>query len=169
MIKEPKLTVSGYRGIWGESLNRQIVENYTKAFIKFVKEEFSQNPTILLGRDGRESGPEIKKIIIKTLSDLRINFIDGDILPTPTVLFSVKTHKYDGAIIITASHNPREYNGLKFVTNKALFTDESEVEKIKQNYTKVEKEKTKKNFSINSIFPLGKQSYPQSLVRNLRI
>ena len=144
MQNEPKLTVSGYRGIWKESLNHEIVENYTKAFIKFVKEDINNNPTILLGRDGRESGPEIKETIINTLTKLEVKFIDGDILPTPTVLFAVHKHKYDGAIIITASHNPREYNGLKFVTNKALFTNEAEVEKIKENY---EKEKLNSNNS----------------------
>lgn len=132
--KEPKLTVSGYRGVWGESLTDQIVEDFTKAYIKFVKEEINECPTILLGRDGRESGPQIKETIIKTLENLSVAFIDGDILPTPTVLFAVHKHAYDGAIIITASHNPREYNGLKFVTNKALFTNEAEVEKIKKYY-----------------------------------
>ena len=134
---EPKLTVSGYRGIWKDSLNQEIVENYTKAFIEFVKENINLKPTILIGRDGRESGPEIKEIIINKLNKLEINFIDGDILPTPTVLFTVHKHKYDGAIIITASHNPIEYNGLKFVTNKALFTNEEEVKKIKENYNKI--------------------------------
>lgn len=134
MENEPKLTVSGYRGIWGESLNHEIVENYTLAFIKFVKNNINEKPTILLGRDGRESGPEIKETIIKTFNSLGINYIDGDILPTPTVLFAVSKHKYDSAIIITASHNPREYNGLKFVTNKALFTNEAEVEIIKKYY-----------------------------------
>ena len=141
MDNKPKLTVSGYRGIWAESLNHTIVENYTKAFIKFVKENIDENPTILLGRDGRESGPEIKETIIKIFNNLGVNFIDGDILPTPTVLFAVRKHKYSGAIIITASHNPREYNGLKFVTNKALFTDEDEVEKIKINYEKIKSER----------------------------
>jgi len=138
MSLQPKLTISGYRGIWGNSLNEKIVENYTKAFIKFVKENISSNPTILIGRDGRESGPKIKKTIIKTLNTEGVNFVDGDILPTPTVLFAVRKHNYSGAIIITASHNPREYNGLKFVTNKALFTDEKEVEIIKNNYLEIE-------------------------------
>lgn len=140
MKNEPKLTVSGYRGIWGESLTPDIVSNYIRAFIEFVKENINNNPTILIGRDGRESGPEIKEIIIKILKKENINFVDGDILPTPTVLFAVKKHKYDSAIIITASHNPREYNGLKFVTNNALFTSEGEVKKIQDNLNKIEKE-----------------------------
>jgi len=128
---EPKLTVSGYRGIWGESLTPLIVENFVKAFIKFTKET-NDKPTILLGRDGRESGSAIKETIIKILNKECISYLDGDILPTPTVLFAVKKHQLAGAIIITASHNPREYNGLKFVTEKALFTNEAEVEKIKE-------------------------------------
>jgi phosphomannomutase len=137
MINKPQLTVSGYRGIWGESLTEDIVINYTKAFVQFVKENINQNPIILLGCDGRESGPKIKKIITKTFNNLGVRFIDGDILPTPTVLYAVRNHKYDGAIIITASHNPREYNGLKFVNNKALFTDEKEVEIIKNNFENI--------------------------------
>lgn len=132
MENKPKLTVSGYRGIWGESLNNQIVLNYVEAFIRFIKNNIKSDPTILLGRDGRESGPLIKKTIINFLLKEGINFINGDILPTPTILFAVKKYKYDGAIIITASHNPKEYNGLKFVTNKALFTNEEEVQKIKE-------------------------------------
>lgn len=137
MQNKPNLTVSGYRGIWGESLTNKIVEDYTKAFVKFVKENVNSNPTILIGRDGRESGPKIRETIIRTFNKIGVAFIDGDILPTPTVLFAVKKHGYDGAIIITASHNPREYNGLKFVTNKALFTNEKEVEIIKENYKNI--------------------------------
>ena len=157
MINEPKLTVSGYRGIWSESLTPLIVQNYTRAFIKFIQEDVNKNPTILIGRDGRESGPEIKKIIIEEFNKLGVNFIDGDILPTPTVLFAVHKHKYDGAIIITASHNPIEYNGLKFVTNKALFTNEKEVEKIKIKY---EEEKLQKNIlRENKVNNLQKQEY----------
>ena len=140
MENKPKLTVSGYRGIWGDSLTPDIAQKYTRAFIKFVKENTNQNPTILIGRDGRESGPKIKEVIIKTFQQEKVAYVDGDILPTPTVLFAVKKHKYDGAIIITASHNPKEYNGLKFVTNKALFTNEAEVEKIKDNIKNIESE-----------------------------
>ena len=132
---KPELNVSGYRGMWGQTLNDEIVTKYTKAFVSFTKEySGKEKPTILIGRDGRESGPEIKKIIIKELKNLEAEVVDGDIMPTPTVLFSVRKHEYDGAIIITASHNPIEYNGLKFVNNKALFTIEEEVEKIKKYY-----------------------------------
>ncbi|HNW71517.1 MAG TPA: phosphoglucosamine mutase [Candidatus Paceibacterota bacterium] len=135
MILKRKLNVSGYRGVWGETLTEEIVILYTRAFVRFTKEDSKkENPTILIGRDGRESGPQIRKIIIKELNSLNVNIVDGDIMPTPTVLFSVRKHKYDGAIIITASHNPIEYNGLKFVNKNALFTIEEEVKKINEYF-----------------------------------
>lgn len=135
MEEKRKLNVSGYRGVWGQTLNTEIATKYARAFALFTKEDTGkENPTILIGRDGRESGPEIKKVIILELEKMGINVVDGDILPTPTVLFSVRKHGYDGAIIITASHNPIEYNGLKFVNKKALFTILEEVEKIESYY-----------------------------------
>ena len=132
---KPKLQVTGYRGIWGETLTETIVKDFGKAFALFTKEDTKkEKPTILLGRDGRESGVEIKNILIKELTEIGIDVVDGDILPTPTILMAVKNHNYDGAIIITASHNPREYNGLKFVTNQALLTNEAQVESMKKFY-----------------------------------
>ena len=130
---QPKFTVSGYRGIWNDTLNKEIAQKYTRAFIRFIRQnEKKENPIILIGRDGRESGPEIKKIIIEELQKLGATPIDGDILPTPTVLFSIKKHNYDGGIIITASHNPIEYNGLKFVNSKGLFLEENVAETINE-------------------------------------
>ena len=141
---KPELNVSGYRGVWGDTLNDEIVTKYSRAFAKFTKEDTGKNnPTILIGRDGRASGPEIAKIIERELKNLDVNVVYGDVMPTPTVLFSVRKHQYDGAIIITASHNPIEYNGLKFVNKKALFTINSEVEKIKK-YAEEELSNTKK-------------------------
>ncbi|MFA7285800.1 MAG: phosphoglucosamine mutase [Candidatus Paceibacterota bacterium] len=128
---KPTFTVSGYRGVWGDTMNTEIASLYARAFIKFLKHDQENiRPKILIGRDGRESGPEIKEAIIKELIKYGVDFVDGEILPTPTVMFSVRKHGYDGAIIITASHNPIEYNGLKFVNNKAFFLEEHEATKI---------------------------------------
>lgn len=139
MTNIPKLTISGYRGIWGDTLTIDIAEKYAVAFGKFILEK-NLNPAILIGRDGRESGPAIRNAIIPVLENMNIDVIDGDVLPTPTVLLAVRENKYDGAIIITASHNPIEYNGLKFVTASGFFTDESEVEKIKKYFDLSERE-----------------------------
>ena len=133
MENKQRINVSGYRGIWGESLSKEVVVLYTRAFVSFLKEK-NPNPKILIGRDGRESGPEILKIIFNELKNLGVEGVNGDILPTPTVLFSVREHGYSGAIIITASHNPIEYNGLKFVNEHALFTINEEVQQINKYY-----------------------------------
>ncbi len=101
----------------------------------FVKEDSGkEKPKILIGRDGRESGPAIKKTILEELKNLNVEAIDGDILPTPTILFSIRKHNYDGGIIITASHNPIEYNGLKFINKNALYLTEEEIKKMKKFY-----------------------------------
>lgn len=161
-----KLNVSGYRGIWGDTLNKEIVTKYARAFARFTKEDIlghssmgepkKDNPSILIGRDGRESGPQIREIILKELQNSGINVVDGDILPTPTVLFSVRKHKYDGAIIITASHNPIEYNGLKFVNKNALFTLKEEVDKINK-YSEEEIKEDDTTGSLVSISSLPKE------------
>ena len=133
MQNKQRINVSGYRGIWGDTLSKEVVILYTRAFVSFLKEK-NPNPKILIGRDGRESGPEILQIVLNELKNLGVEGINGDVLPTPTVLFSVRNHSYSGAIIITASHNPIEYNGLKFVNDKALFTINEEVKTINKYY-----------------------------------
>lgn len=129
-----ELKVSGYRGIWGKNLTEEIAIKYAHAFGLFLKKEKTENHKIkiLIGRDGRESGSSIANAIIPTLQKLNIETIYGDILPTPTIMFAVNHNKYDGAIIITASHNPIEYNGLKFVVDGGRMINEEEVEKIKK-------------------------------------
>ncbi len=140
-MEKRKLNVSGYRGVWGDTLTDEIVIAYTKAFIKFTKEDVNkENPSILVGRDGRKNGGHIRDIVIRELQKLNVNVVDGDILPTPTVLFSVRKHQYDGGIIVTASHDPIEYNGLKFINKEALFTVGNEVDKIIEYYEKYRKE-----------------------------
>ncbi len=136
MAHTPKLAVSGYRGIWDETLNKEIVESFVRAFAVFTKTRNGNK--ILVGRDARESGSLISSIVIETLTAAGIDVVDGGLLPTPTILYGVRTLKFDGAVIITASHNPGEYNGLKFVTAKAMFTTEAEVAEIVKNMEAIE-------------------------------
>ena len=128
MDKVSKLNVSGLRGIWPESLNEAIITDYVSAFARFVKK--TDGWRILIGRDGRATGPQIREIVVGALSAEGMEITDGGILPTPTVIFSAREMKFDGAVIITASHNPIEYNGLKFINGKSFFTDENEVREI---------------------------------------
>lgn len=170
-----RINVSGYRGIWGDTLTKEVVILYTRAFVSFLKEK-TEKPTILIGRDGRESGPEIRSVILDELKNLGVESIDGDILPTPTVLFSVRKHGYTGAIIITASHNPIEYNGLKFVNDQALFTIKEEVDKINKYFEeeieKYEKGETPKKMSWepgNSPVPNFTKEHADQILANINV
>jgi len=171
MILKRKLNVSGYRGIWGDTLTEEIVLLYTKAFARFVIENSKKEiPIVLIGRDGRESGPLIKEIIKRELSKSGIVAIDGDILPTPTVLFSVRKHKYDGAIIITASHNPIEYNGLKFINKDAFFVTKEETDKINSYLEKKEKENKKKlEINLSEGLPNFIKEHADKILENIDI
>lgn len=135
MGQEPKLTVSGYRGIWGKSLDEQIVFNFASAFGKMIKEGGGKK--ILVGRDARQSGPASFFAIKKALEGIGLAVENAGIIPTPSVLLLVKKMNYDGGIIITASHNPKEYNGLKFVMSTGLFAGSEEIEKINEIKTEI--------------------------------
>ena len=129
---KPKLAVSGYRGIWGESLTEEIARTYVRAFALFVQKRGGSK--VIIGRDGRESGPMIMEAVINEITSLGLNVIDLGMMPTPVVLFLTRSEQADGAIIITASHNPIEYNGLKFATASGAFTNEAEVAEITALY-----------------------------------
>ncbi len=175
MKNKQRINVSGYRGIWGDTLTKEVVILYTRAFVSFLKEKHD-NPIILIGRDGRESGPEIRDIILEELKNLGVEGVDGDILPTPTVLFSVRKHKYTGGIIITASHNPIEYNGLKFINDQALFTIKDEVDTINKYYEqeieKFEKGEIqeKANYQTNiSAVPNFPKEHADQILKNINV
>jgi phosphomannomutase len=125
---QPKLTVSGYRGIWGTTLTKEIAQDFTRAFSEFTQKRNAK--TMFVARDGRESGTELCEAIIETLTREGLKVINLGMLPTPIVLFLIQNKKAEGGIIVTASHNPIEYNGLKFVTHTGFFTTEAEVAEI---------------------------------------
>lgn len=130
-MKSPTLTVSGFRGIFGTDLTKEVVQSFGHAFSLFLKKRnASKESTVLLGRDGRQSGLEIMPWLAESLSKHGINVVDGGLLPTPSVLLLVRESEYDGAIIVTASHNPTEYNGLKFVNADGLFLSQNEIDEL---------------------------------------
>lgn len=143
MPTKPKLTISGYRGIWGEDLNESIAFEYALAYAKMIKKHSNINKNkILIGRDARKTGLKILGVVEEALlkEGLEVEYIG--IIPTPSVLLLVKKLSALGGIIITASHNPKEYNGLKFVMETGLFAIEKEItqiEEIKNNLTDEEK------------------------------
>jgi len=92
-----------------------------------------QHPTIVIGRDARQSGEGISQLIMHTLCAQGINVINAGLVPTPTLAMAVVDMKAQGGIIITASHNPKEYNGIKMLNHEGEFLSDEEGKEILSN------------------------------------
>jgi phosphomannomutase len=132
MEQKPKLSVTGYRAIWGTDLTEQIAYEYSRAYAKYCKSKGAQK--ILVGRDARQSGPIILSSITKAFLAENIEVEYAGILPTPSMLLLVKKLNFDGGVMITASHNPIEYNGIKFIVPGGRLTNAEETAQIKNFY-----------------------------------
>ena len=115
------VSISGIRGIIGESLTPDVIVNYSAAFAQYCK-----RGKIIIGQDGRVSGKLIENIVSSTLLAMGCDVIDLGIVPTPTVALAVEKLGASGGIAITASHNPMQWNGLKFIGHSGLFLDSDE-------------------------------------------
>lgn len=116
-------SISGIRGTIGgkpgESLSPLDVVKYTAAFGQWAMAD--GNKKIIIGRDGRMSGPMIAALVAQTLVAMGAEVIDLGLSTTPTVEFEVAAESAAGGIIITASHNPKEWNALKLLNEKGEF------------------------------------------------
>ncbi|MEJ2053100.1 MAG: phosphoglucosamine mutase [Calditrichaceae bacterium] len=110
------VSISGIRGVIGESLTPEVITKYTLAFGAYLK-----NGTVIVGRDSRVSGPFVANIVKGCLAASGCQVIDIGIVPTPTVQLAIDHHKASGGIAITASHNPIQWNGLKFMGSNGRF------------------------------------------------
>lgn len=119
------VSISGIRGIVGESLIPEIIVKYASAFA-----EYSHNGTIIVGRDGRITGENIQNIVVSTLCQMGCNVVDLGICPTPTVGLAIEKFHAAGGIAVTASHNPMIWNGLKFIGSSGMFLNGEENKKF---------------------------------------
>lgn len=119
-------SISGIRGTIGggvgDGLTPVDTVRFTSAFGSWVKTATSESQTrIVVGRDARISGNIIRQLVVSTLQSLGIHVIDLDLSTTPTVELAVQMEKAQGGIIITASHNPKQWNALKLLNHKGEF------------------------------------------------
>lgn len=119
-------SISGIRGTIGgpsgEGLTPLDVVRYTAAFGVLIKQRSTkERPRMLLGRDARPSGPMVRDLVVGTLVGLGFDVVDLDMATTPTVELAVVGEGADGGIILTASHNPVQWNALKLLNAKGEF------------------------------------------------
>src|SRR3954469_6219950 len=111
-----KISISGVRGVVGESLTPTLLTRFTQAFGTFVGPG-----TIVIGRDTRTSGEMVKQSVIAGLLSSGCRVVDIGVCLVPTVQALVRHLRARGGIAITASHNPAEWNALKFIGADGLF------------------------------------------------
>ena len=118
-------SASGLRGIAEDHFTPELIDNYISAFIS------TQNiKSCVIGRDGRSSGKQISQWVIDSFHKNGINVENCGLATTPTMQVMTEKENFDGGIVITASHNPSEYNGLKFLQKDGTFLNPEQCEKL---------------------------------------
>ncbi len=132
-----KISISGVRGVIGESLTPVLLTRFAQAFGTYVG-----SGTIVIGRDTRTSGEMVRQAVLAGLLSSGCRVIDLGVCPVPTLQLMVRRHRAKGGIEITASHNPAEWNALKFVDAEGLFLSAGQARELldiyhQGDYTKV--------------------------------
>jgi phosphomannomutase len=132
-----KISISGVRGVIGQSLTPTLLTRFAQAF-----GTHTGSGTIVVGRDPRTSGEMVKHAVIAGILSSGGRVVDIGVCPVPTVQLQVRRRKAQGGIAITASHNPAEWNALKFIGSNGLFLDAGQARELldiyhQGEYTKV--------------------------------
>src|SRR5689334_23158160 len=132
-----KISISGVRGVVGESLTPKLLTRFAQAF-----GTHTGPGTIVIGRDPRTSGEMVKHAVVAGILSTGNRVVDIGVGPVPTVQLVVRNRRAQGGIAITASHNPAEWNALKFIGPSGLFLDAGQARELldiyhQGEYTKV--------------------------------
>ena len=119
------VSVSGIRGRVGEALTPEVVARYAAAFGAWALRKTNNRP-VIVGRDSRVSGPMFHRVAIAALQSVGAHVIDIGLTTTPTCQLAVEDHHAAGGIMLSASHNPIEWNALKFIGPTGLFLEAAE-------------------------------------------
>ena len=128
-------SISGIRGTIGgkpgEGLSPLDLVKFTAAYATWAKEKANKETiTVVVGRDARISGEMVASIVVSTLSGMGCNVVNIGLATTPTTEIAVTEEKADGGIILTASHNPKQWNALKLLNSAGEFLDAAEGAKV---------------------------------------
>ncbi len=128
-------SISGIRGTMGgkpgTGLTPYDIVRFSGAYGSWLKNQYPGDQwQVVIGRDARISGPMVSKIVSSTLQALGIDVIDAGMSTTPTVAMGVVYHQASGGIVITASHNPKNWNALKLMDNKGEFLSDEQAHEM---------------------------------------
>jgi phosphomannomutase len=125
------VSVSGVRGRVGEALTPEIVTRFAAAFGAFLTNSAGERSRVIVARDSRTSGPMLMRAAIAGLQSVGCDVIEVGLAPTPTALFTIRHHRAQGGIVVTASHNPVEWNALKLASGSGMFLDADEATQMR--------------------------------------
>ena len=128
------LSVSGARGIVGETMTPEFAQTYANAFVVFLAKKLGRLPILCVARDSRPSGPSLQNAVADAFLRCGCSVTDLGVVATPTAGVMIHTIGADGGIIVTASHNPSPWNGLKCLDGDGLAPSKEEAEEIINNY-----------------------------------
>src|ERR1043165_918376 len=124
-----KISISGVGGVVGESLTPTLLTRFAQAFGTYVG-----HGAIVIGRDTRTSGEMVRQAVVAGLLSSGCRVVDLDVCPVPTVQLLVRQRGARGGIAITASHNPAEWNALKFINSAGLFLTAAQARQLLDIY-----------------------------------
>ena len=124
-----KISISGVRGVIGESLTPILLTRFAQAFGTYIGAR-----TIVIGRDPRTSGEMVKQAVVAGLLSTGCRILDIGMCPVPTIQLLVRHHRAHGGIAITASHNPAEWNALKFIGEGGFFLNTGQARELLDIY-----------------------------------
>src|SRR3954449_10896323 len=125
MSESLMVSVSGIRGRVGYSLTPEVVATYAAAFGAWSAAR-GKSRAVVVGRDSRVSGPMFHRTVVAALQSVGCTIIDIGLTTTPTCQLAVEHHHAAGGLMISASHNPIEWNALKFIGSSGLFLEADE-------------------------------------------
>ena len=127
------ISVSGMRGHVGTDLTPELVARHAAALGAWARSGGTggSRPAVVLGRDARTSGPMFAHAAAAGLMSVGVDVVDLGVVPTPTVQLAVEHHHAGAGLILTASHNPIEWNALKFVGPDGIFLDAAAGERVR--------------------------------------
>ncbi len=157
-------SISGIRGTIGgfpgDTLSPLDVVKFVSAYSIMLKNKFpNKKIDVVLGRDARISGPMVNHLVIGTLNAMGINVVDLGLSTTPTVEMAVTDHHAHGGVILTASHNPKQWNALKLLNEKGEFINASEGNELLSLAAQ-------EDFNYSQVDDLGQLSHDYDAIKN---
>lgn len=166
-INNSDLTLDGWRGFTGKNFNSRLIKKITTAFIQFLHKNLQIKKGIIIGYDTRFSSRKFANDVATVIQNSGISFkISNTSIPTPIINLYLIENRYDAAIIITASHYPGQYNGIKFRLRGGVPPSHFQLKQIKININSILSENFENNILISKRNKLDLKNWYKNYIKS---